>query len=222
MPRKYRIVVVGRSHHVIQRGNRRQNVFFYPGDKELYLKLLKEQVEKQNVKVWAYCLMDNHVHLVLVPGTKEGLAKAVAKTNRFFAWAIYRRYGWRGYLWQGRFISYVMDEIYLVRTLRYVENNPVRAKMVERAWDYPWSSARRHVNETEDPLITSCPAESLIEDWHDYLMLDEVEEIIKRIRKSNLSGLPLGENGFIEKLALENGLKPEDLMPKKVGRPKKI
>jgi putative transposase len=81
VPRKCRIVVAGKPHHVIQRGNRRQQVFFYPGDKTLYLQLLQEQVKKHDVDVWAYCLMDNHVHLVLVPKTVEGLAKAVLLFN---------------------------------------------------------------------------------------------------------------------------------------------
>jgi len=222
MPRKYRLVVAGKPHHVIQRGNRRQNVFFYPGDKSLYLNLLKEQVLKYEVEVWAYCLMDNHVHLILVPKTEEGLAKTVAETNRYFACKINKRYGWKGYLWQGRFISFVMDEIYLVRTLRYVENNPVRAKIVEKPWDYIWSSARKHVNLAEDDVIKECPATKLITDWKDYLMREEIDDILKEIRKRNLSGLPLGEEAFIEKIAKDHGLKLEDLIPRPVGRPKKI
>jgi putative transposase len=222
MPRRYRIVVAGKPHHVIQRGNRRQKVFFYPADKTLYLQFLKEQIKKHDVEIWAYCLMDNHVHLVLVPNTIEGLAKAVAETNRCFACMINKRYGWRGYLWQGRFISFVMDEIYLIRTLRYVENNPVRAKIVEKAWDYPWSSARKHVKEAEDALVAECPAVLLIGNWKDYLMRPEVDDILNEIRKRNLSGLPLGGTDFIEKLASDHGLKPSDLMPKAVGRPKKI
>jgi len=221
MPRKYRIVVAGRPHHVIQRGNRRQNVFFYPGDKSLYLKLLKEQIKKYEVEVWAYCLMDNHVHLILVPKTTEGLAKAVAETNRSFACMINKRYGWRGYLWQGRFISFVMDEIYLIRAMRYVENNPVRAKIVESAWDYPWSSARKHINKAEDSLVTDCIATELIEDWSLYLKTPEVEDILDKIRKCNSSGLPLGGVDFIGKLAIDHGLKSGDLVPKSVGRPKK-
>ena len=221
MPRKYRIVVVGKPHHIIQRGNRRQKVFFYPGDKTLYLKFLKEQVEKYDVDVWAYCLMDNHVHLVLVPKTIEGLAKAVAETNRYFACKINKRYGWKGYLWQGRFISFVMDEIYLNRTLRYVENNPVRAKIVEKPWDYLWSSARKHVNKAEDTLVKDCPAVQLVGDWKDYLMRPEIDELLNEIRKRNLSGLPLGESQFIEKIAKDYGLKLEELIPKPVGRPKK-
>ena len=221
MPRKYRIVVPERPHHVIQRGNRRQQIFFYPGDRILYLKLLKEQVVKHHVEVWAYCLMDNHVHLVLVPKTQEGLAKALAETNRRFTWHINARYGWRGYLWQGRFISFVMDDIYLIRTLRYVENNPVRAGIVEKPWDYIWSSARHHVNGIEDSLLTYCPASSVVGDWKEYLIKPEIEGILNEIRKRNLSGLPLGEDCFLESLAGKFGIKLEDLKPKAFGRPKK-
>ncbi len=221
MPRKYRIVVPGKPHHVIQRGNRRQQVFFYPGDKILYLKLLKEQTEKHHVEVWAYCLMDNHVHLVLVPKTHEGLAKAVAETNRRFTCQINSRYGWRGYLWQGRFISFVMDDLYLVRTMRYVENNPVRAGMVEKPWDYLWSSARYHVMAIEDSLLSVCPIAPIVGDWKEYLIKPEIEGILDAIRKRNLSGLPLGEDSFIESLAGTFGVKAEDLKPKPNGRPRK-
>ncbi len=221
MSRKHRIVIPGQPHHVIQRGNRRQQVFFYPGDKILYLKLLKKQVDKYNVEVWAYCLMDNHVHLILVPKTQEGLAKAVAETNRRFTCHINTRYDWRGYLWQGRFISFVMDEAYLIRTLRYVENNPVRAGMVEKAWDYLWSSARNHVNAVEDSLLSYCPAVPLVGDWKEYLIKPEAEGILKEIRKRNLNGLPLGEDCFLGSLAGKLGIKAEVLKPKPNGRPKK-
>ncbi len=221
MPRKYRIVVPERPHHVIQRGNHRQQVFYYPGDKILYLKLLKEQVDKHKVEVWAYCLMDNHVHLILVPKTSEGLAKAVAETNRRFTCQINKRYGWRGYLWQGRFISFVMDEIYLVRTLRYVENNPVRAGMVEKAWDYLWSSARHHVQGVEDLLLSHCPAAALIGDWKEYLIKPEIDDMLSEIRRRNLNGLPLGEDGFLQLLADKFGIKAENLKPKSNGRPRK-
>ncbi len=220
MPRRYRIVVAGQPHHVIQRGNRRQQVFFYPGDKTLYLQLLKKQVDKHGVEVWAYCLMDNHVHLILVPQKAENLSKAVAETNRCFACKINKRYDWQGYLWQGRFISYVMDEMYLIKALHYVENNPVRAKIVDKAWDYPWSSARKHVKQSNDPLVNDCPAMLLVEDWKEFLLQPDMDVVLDEIRKRNLSGLPLGSKDFIEKLANEQGIKPEDLVPKAAGRPK--
>jgi putative transposase len=221
MPRKYRIVVPGRPHHVIQRGNRRQQVFFYPGDKILYLRLLKEYCQEHNVKVWAYCLMDNHVHMILVPHTQEGLAKTVAETNRRYTRQINARYKWQGYLWQGRFKSYVMDEIYLIKALRYVENNPVRAGMVSKAWDYLWSSARHRVGIANDSILSDCPAQSIVGDWKEYLIKPEIEGILDAIRKRNLSGLPLGEDSFLDNLAAELSVQVTEFKPKQNGRPKK-
>ncbi len=176
---------------------------------------------KYHVEVWAYCLMDNHVHLVLVPATQDGLAKAMAETNRSYTWRINSRYDWRGYLWQGRFSSFVMDENYLMNTLRYVENNPVRAGIVSKAWDYLWSSARCHANGAEDKLLTPCPKVFGIEAWKEYLIKSENETKLKDIRKRNICGLPLGEDQFIEAIALKFGVKTENLKFKPFGRPKK-
>ncbi len=221
MPRKFRIVVPEKPHHVIQRGNRRQQVFFYPGDKILYLKLLKEQVDKHQVQVWGYCLMDNHVHLILVPPTEKSLAKAVAETNRRFTCHINTRYCWKGYLWQGRFSSFVMDDLYLLRALRYVENNPVRAKIVKKAEDYKWSSARQHVNGVNDTLLSDCPVISQVDDWRKYLISLEETDILRDIRTRNVNGLPLGDDRFLIVLAEKIGAKIDDLKPKPNGRPRK-
>ena len=221
MPRKSRIVVPEMPHHVIQRGNRRQPVFFYPNDKTFYLKLLKEQVDKHHVKILAYCLMDNHVHLILVPSTSESLAKAVAETHRRFTCHINIRYSWRGYLWQGRFNSFVMDEPYLLRALRYVENNPVRAGIVKKAEDYQWSSAHQHVNGGTNALLSNCPVLMQVSDWRKYLNSPEETDILTDIRTRCVNGLPLVEDSFLNALAQRLGAKIEDLKPKPQGRPKK-
>lgn len=221
MPRKARIVVPFKPHHVIQRGNRRQQVFFYPGDKVLYLKLLQEQAIKHDVEILAYCLMDNHVHLILVPQTQEGLVRSVAETNRQFACKINARYDWRGYLWQGRFTSYVMDDKYLLNALRYVENNPVRAGIVNLAWEYLWSSARHHANGTKDALLSPCSAISNIKDWKKFLEISELDMVINDIRIRNINGLPLGQNAFIESISKDFGVDIEDLKPRVNGRPRK-
>lgn len=221
MPRQFRIVIPGHPHHVIQRGNRRQQVFFYPEDKIFYLRLLKEQVEKHSVEIWAYCLMDNHVHMILVPSTQVGLAKAVAETHRRFTCHINARYAWRGYLWQGRFISFVMDDNYLLKALRYVENNPVRAGIVKNAEDYIWSSARHHVKGEKNSLLSSCPAILSQGNWKNYLKWPEEEGTLNEMRKRNLNGLPLGKDYFLESLAQSLGKKLQDLKPKPDGRPRK-
>ena len=120
MARLARVINPGFPHHVIQRGNRRQNVFFSDEDREAYLQILKEQSEKYGVKYWAYCLMDNHVHLVAVPMEKDSLARAIGETHRKYTRMINFRENWRGYLWQGRFRSFPVDTVYLYNLVRYL------------------------------------------------------------------------------------------------------
>jgi len=135
MARVARIVAEGMPHYIIQRGNRRQQVFFSDDDKKTYMEMLYEQKLKYKVEVWAYCLMDNHVHLIVVPEDAEGLSKAIGETHKNYTRMINFREGWRGYLWEGRFKSFVLDESYLYAAVRYVERNPVRAKIVKKAED---------------------------------------------------------------------------------------
>src|ERR1051325_8431586 len=123
MPRAARLVIPGFPHHVTQRGNRRQRTFFGDRDYALYLKLLRFWCARAGTSVWAWCLMPNHVHLVLVPAAADGLATALAPVHRRYTWAINQREGWRGFLWQSRFASAPMDEAHLHVCLRYVKLN---------------------------------------------------------------------------------------------------
>ena len=143
MARLARVVVPGLPHHVTQRGNRRQQTFFGDQDYQAYKDLAATFAAKAGVAVWAYCLMPNHVHLILVPETREGLHQALGETHRRYTRRINFREGWRGYLWQGRFASFPLDEAHLHAAGRYVELNPLRAGLVEKAEDWPWSSAAR-------------------------------------------------------------------------------
>jgi len=127
MPRIARVVAVGEPHHVIQRGNRRQIVFFHDGDKQAYLKILKLHSRLFEFQVWAYCLMDNHVHLIIVPEKEDSLVKGIGEIHKLYTRMVNFREGWRGYLWQGRFKSVPLGEHYLYAAVRYVERNPVRA-----------------------------------------------------------------------------------------------
>ena len=106
---------------------------------------MAEWCDRYRVQVWAYCLMPNHVHLIAVPASSDGLRGAIGEAHRRYTTVINRREGWRGHLWQGRFASYVMDDRYTLAAARYVELNPVRAGLVARAEDYPCSSARAHL-----------------------------------------------------------------------------
>ena len=130
MPRLARVVIPGEPHHVTQRGNRRQETFFSDEDYEAYLDLMAEWCEREGVEVWAYCLMPNHVHLVAVPSSEDALRRGIAEAHRRYSRRINFREGWRGHLWQGRFASFPMDDAHLYLATRYVELNPVRARLV--------------------------------------------------------------------------------------------
>ena len=141
MARLARLVVPGHPHHVTQRGNRGQETFFGDDDYRSYLSLLAECCRKAGTEVWAYCLMPNHVHLVLVPSHEDGLRAALGETHRRYTRHVNLREDWRGHLWQARFHSFAMDENHLLACARLVELNPVRARLVQRPGDWRWSSA---------------------------------------------------------------------------------
>jgi putative transposase len=177
MPRAARLVLPGIAHHVTQRGNRRQPTFFSDADYELYLRLIRHWCRKSGTSVWAWCLMPNHVHLVLVPTHEDGLRAALAPAHRSYTWEVNLRQGWRGHLWQSRFASFPMEEAHLHVCLRYVELNPVRAGLAERPEDWPWSSARTHLGLAADRLTDLAPVLERISDWRAFLDtgLDETE-----------------------------------------------
>ena len=127
--------------------------------------MMAEWCPKCGVEVWAYCLMPNPVHLVAVPKSEEGLRRALGEAHRRYTRLINFREGWRGHLWQGRFSSFVMDESYLLAAARYVELNPVRARLVEKPELYPWSSAAAHVKGVDDALVKVAPLLGLVNDW---------------------------------------------------------
>jgi len=217
MPRIARVVIPDCPHHVIQRGNRRLNVFFSDEDKGFYLTLLKRQMIKRGISIWAYCLMDNHVHLIAVPKAKDSFAKGIGEAHMKYTHVINTREDWKGYLWQGRFITYPLDEGYLYSAVRYVERNPVRAKIVANAGDYPWSSARAHIDGEKHPLLSPCPLEKNITDWSDYLAQEDDKAEVKKFIEHEHTGRPLGSPDFIKRLEELTG---RILAPKKRGRKK--
>lgn len=185
MPGQARVVIPGLPHHVIQRGNRRQRTFFEDGDYQAWLALAAEAFKAAQVEVWAYCLMPNHIHLIAAPSRPEALAQAVGATNVRYTRRINAWERWTGYLWQGRFASFAMDETYLRTCARYVGLNPVRAGLVGRAIDWPWSSVRAHVEGRDDPLLTPGPlAERLGEGMAGFFEVDAEEEALRRLRRS--------------------------------------
>jgi putative transposase len=200
MPRLARIVAPGFPHHVTQRGNRRQPVFFGDEDYKTYRSLLAESCKRARVSVWAYCLMPNHVHLILVPSDADGLRAALGEAHRRYTRHVNMREGWRGYLWQGRFASFPMDETHLLACARYVELNPVRARLVERPRDWRWSSAAAHLRGRDDALVTVAPLLELVPDWRAFLRQGLSEAEHAAIRSGERTGRPLGSARFVARL----------------------
>lgn len=205
MARMARVVMPGTPHHVTQRGSRRQKTFFESDDYRDYIALLATTCRRAGTQVWAYCLMPNHVHLVLVPSSGDGLRAAVSPAHRQYALRVNERFGWRGHLWQERFYSSPMDERYLHAAVRYVERNPVTAGLVTSAERWPWSSARAHLEGRNDELIEVAPMLQRIDDWAAYLAEAPSDSVLDEIVRHTRTGRPLGNEAFID--GLEKRLK---------------
>ncbi len=178
-------MVPGFPHHIAQRGNRRQSTFFCDDDYRTYLDLMSLWCQKSGVEVWSYCLMPNHIHLIAVPHNEGSLHKAIGEAHRRYARMVNFREDWRGFLWQGRFKSYVMDERYVVAAARYIELNPVRGKVVKNAWEYRWSSARAHVEGKTDGLVKVGSMLAMVGGWEKFLEEDATEDGAKKLRSMN-------------------------------------
>jgi putative transposase len=214
MARIARVVAPGLPHHITQRGNRRQQTFFFEEDYRAYLDLLGHWCDWHKVAIWAYCLMPNHVHLIAVPNDQDGLCLAIGETHRRYTRRINFREGWRGHLWQGRFASYPMDEPHLLAAARYIELNPVRGNLCEQAENYPWSSAAFHVNGKTDPLMKQSPLVKMVKDWQSFLAEEISASKISALKQSERTGRPLGDDKFLSNLGKALG---RDLKRKKPG-----
>jgi putative transposase len=217
MPRYARLVVPHLPHHVTQRGNRRQPTFFSEADRALYLRLLRLGCAKAGTRVWAWCLMPNHVHLILVPAAEDGLRVAVAEAHRRYTRHVNEREGWKGHLWQSRFASFPMDEDWLIACARYVELNPVRAGLVERPESWRWSSASAHLGLGWDGITEVEPLIERVPDWRSLLDGGLAKDRHDAIRARERTGHPLGGEPFLDRLCALLG---RDVRPRPRGRPK--
>src|SRR5437879_10194335 len=145
MPREPRVVAIGLPHHITQRGNAGQNVFTTDSLRHVHLQLLWEHAAGNGLRLLAYCLMTNHVHLVAVPEADSSMANTFRHAHGRFSQYWNTEQNRTGHLWQNRYYSCPMEELEVGRVMAYVENNPVRAGMVERAEDFEWSSAAAHL-----------------------------------------------------------------------------
>ena len=170
-------------------------VFFDETDYAMYVDLMSASCVRLGVEVWAYCLMPNHVHLIVVPESKDGLRRAIGDAHRRYSRHVNFRHGWRGRLFQDRFASFVMDEAWLLAAARYVELNPVRARLVDKPWRWKWSSAAAHRRGKDDQLVTVAPLLEMAGKWTDFLRPLPTEEETQALRQHERTGRPLGSEG---------------------------
>ena len=221
MPRMARAIAVGCAHHITQRGNNREDVFFVDDDRQVYLQILQEQAGKYGLEILGYCLMTNHVHVVAIPHAEDSLAKGIGRTHVRYSQYINRFHGRSGHLWQGRFHSCALDNRHLWMAMKYVELNPVHAKLCRRAWRYAWSSAAAHTDEKARSELLNLPwwyKQFTAQAWREELAEGVSEEEAARIRLRTHTGRPLGSDRFVSKLETLLGRR---VRPLPVGRPRK-
>ena len=221
MPRTARIVVPGLPHHLTQRGNNRQDVFFVDDDRRVYLKMLGEQCRRYNVSILGYCLMTNHVHLIPVPAREDSLAKAIGRTHWLYAQYVNRLHGRSGHLWQNRFYSNALDDDHALLAMRYTERNPIRAGLCRIARRYAWSSAAAHCGGGGEFDLLDLDAWRALAsglNWEDELALPPSPAEMNMIRRASHTGRPLTSDSVLSKLEKKLGRR---LRPLPIGRPRK-
>lgn len=220
MARLPRLVLPGYPYHVTQRGNRRQQTFFEEEDYTLYRDLLGEAAERAGAEIWCYCLMPNHVHVIVVPDDEDGLRRTFADAHRRYTGFINARHRWTGHLWQGRFGAVAMDEAHLEHAMRYVSLNPLRAGLVARAEDWRWSSVRAHLAGEDDGLVRVAPGLDRYGDFAAFLgSPDDDAGAWRALRRSETTGRPLGSADWIAVLETRTG---RTLAPQKRGPKPKV
>lgn len=216
MPRIARAVAPGCPHHITQRGTNRTDIFLDDDDRTLFLLTLNQWTQRTGTRIWAYCLMDNHFHLLLEPVDVKGLGKCLHGATFRYAQYFNRKYSRTGRLWENRYFSCAVNkDEYLWSVVRYIERNPVRAKVTGRVEDWKWSSARAHISGTPDRAIN-------LFDWLDKSERSDYARFVSedgkddQIRKATSTGRPLGSSTFLEILERQLG---RSLKPSKRGRP---
>ncbi|MFT6747346.1 MAG: putative transposase [Glaciecola sp.] len=218
MPREARIGCAGYPYHVTQRGNFQMNVFEDDEDKHQYMEFFMFYKNKFQVKLYAWCLMDNHVHFIVEPSTEKGLAQLFSFTHMRYSQYFNKKKGVKGHLWQGRFFSCPLDVEHLYEAVRYVELNPKRAGMVKRIDGYRWSSLLMHLKGKGEFEVSPISDYLDIENWKDYLNEKVNDDMVQLIKSTTKANRPAGNSIFIGELEKITG---RSFSFNKKGRPKK-
>jgi putative transposase len=219
MPRPARIVVPDIPHHVTHRGSHRRDIFFTDQDRLRYLAILKKQCERTGLIVHGYCLMGNHVHLIVTPPNEHALGDTIGQAHR--QWALYLNYKKRssGHIWHNRYYSCPMDEGHFLQCLLYVDRNPIRAGLVSRPEEWLWSSARMHMGKIDQSSLVDIEQWKKLDakiNWLELVRNTEDQVSIEAIRRNTQTGTPLGSEMFLEKIEASLGY---SVRRKKPGRP---
>ena len=222
MPRIARLVVPDYPHHVTARGNYRQNIFKDDAGRKQYLAFIADYSKEYHLTILSYCLMDNHVHFIAVPHKENSLAKVFSGTHVRYSQYFNKKLHVRGHLWQGRFYSCVLNGAHLLAAVRYVERNPVRVRLVKRASDYKWSSAKSHSVLGASAMIDTNQLFKYVditqEKWKNFIEAMDKPEDILEIRRNTMTGRPLGDDLFVQKLEKKFNIRLHALAH---GRPRK-
>ncbi len=220
MPRIARIVGASCPHHIVQRGNNKEKLFSDKEDYAKYLSLLERYSTEKEALILAYCLMSNHVHLLLRPLETKALSKMMQGITLCYTQYFNTKYGRTGRLWECRYHSTIIDEDrYLWSVSRYIENNPVRVGIVKRAEDYKYSSAKAHLLGARDILLKELLFDKReLEEYRKFMRMGDEKGILNEIRRQTRLGKPLGGEGFLKALSKRLG---RSLVFRPKGRPRK-
>jgi len=223
VPRRPRVIIPGIAHHITQRGNNHQQVFYSDSDRRLYLDLLSRRALQYGARILSYCLMTNHVHVVAVPERKHSLARTFGRAHAEYAAALNQAERRSGHLWQNRFFSCPLDGAHLENAMRYVELNPVRAGLVAMPWAWPWSSARAHCSKGASDVLLDW-RDGALDDWHyaswkEGLRSGLSDGELHEVRRATQTGEPLGSQEFLKQLERQAGRR---LRVGARGRPAKL
>lgn len=212
MPRIARGTVGGYVYHVMNRGNGGQRVFHKKGDYESFISLLSEATHHIPIKIFGYCLMPNHFHLIIMPLQGDDLSHWMQWIMTCHVRRHHTYYGSSGHVWQGRFKSFIIQEDdHLLTVLRYVEGNPVRANIVSSVKDWQWSSYQKRIQKVKDPLLTDPPID-LPDNWQKYvdepMTTKETEKLKESIQRHRPYGLPDWQNRICKELNLQSTMTP--------------
>lgn len=219
MARQARVILADTPHHVSQRGNRGEPVFFEKADFETYRALMAEQCRERGIDILAYCLLPNQIHLIAVPTKSDDLARAIGEAHRRYTCYINDKKNWRGHLFQDRFYSCALDEGAVTDAAHFIETLPVTARIAPKPEQYLWSSAKAHLRGRDDPLLaTHKPLLELVHDWQGFLAMPLPRQVMDSITLHLQTGRPRGGNVFLDMIEEQLGRRVR-AMP--VGRPKK-